>query len=59
MTRIMTNFTAADMIIHGEQKKPKKVAKDSSKTAVKGAQTTLETTSKAPTVKPTGKVKKA
>lgn len=59
MTRIMTNFTAADMIIHGEPKKPKKVAKDSNKTTLEGAQTRLETASKAPTVKPTGKVKKA
>jgi hypothetical protein len=59
MTRMMTNFTAADMIIHGAQKKPKKVTKVAEETAPKGAQTPLETPSSAPVVKPTGKTKKA
>jgi hypothetical protein len=59
MTRIMTNFTAADMIIHGAQKKPKKVTKAAEETTLKGAQMPLETPSKAPAVKPTGKIKKA
>jgi hypothetical protein len=58
MTRIMTNFTAADMIIHGAQKKPKKVTKAAEETTLKGAQTPLETPSEAPMVKPTGKTKK-
>jgi hypothetical protein len=59
MTRIMTNFTAADMIIHGAPKKPKKVTKVTEETTPKGAQKPLETPSQAPAVKPTGKVKKA
>jgi hypothetical protein len=59
MTRMMTNFTAADMIIHGAQKKPKKVTKAAEETTPKGAQTPLETPSSAPVVKPTGKTKKA
>jgi hypothetical protein len=59
----MTNFTAADMIIHGApnkpKPKPKKVALDSDKTTLKDAQTPSETPTKPATVKPTGKVKKA
>lgn len=63
MTRIMTNFTAADMIIHGQPEKPKpkpkKVASDSTETTLEAAQTPSEKVSKAPAVKPTGKAKKA
>ncbi len=59
MTRIMTNFTAADMIIHSVPSAPKKVSKDFNKTTLEGAQTRLETTSTVPKGKPTGKGKKA
>lgn len=55
----MTNFTAADMIIHGAPKKPKKVTKAAEETTPKGAQMPLETPSSTPAVKPTGKTKKA